>query len=419
MLTGGSLMASSFSSLLDRSGSYRPVLDRTLLGLALVGVLIVVHLSIQQERGFDRGCLGVPTLDAVESTFDCSAVVNSGGGTFLGLSNIVWGLGFYGTVALLTFGGLLARSSRRRWLTGTRVAVLTGGFAYSVYLVHLQVNVLGKLCALCMASAAVATLLFGIQLAILSFDSSSSSMTARSRKREIVLLSSMVALVVVLAGADLTYFSSLNAPDGALASKAAVTSADDPSRSACRLDAQKGVVDNWQSLVDMQDPMSGTSGAPVTIIEYFDPNCPHCADFHEVMKKLEKKHEETVRIVYKPFPLQAASLPEIMALYVAAQEGKFLPMLEAQYSNQGPISERDLRSIAERIGMSPDVLMSKVGSQSYRDYVLQQRQRAVKIGVDSTPTVLINGHFVASRTEECMTQFVQQAKNGELATAGR
>jgi predicted DsbA family dithiol-disulfide isomerase len=94
-------------------------------------------------------------------------------------------------------------------------------------------------------------------------------------------------------------------------------------------------------------------------------------------------------------------------------------MLEAQYSNQGPISDRDLRGIAQQIGMKPDVLMSKVSNQSYRDYVLQQRQRAVEIGVNSTPTVLINGHFVASRTEECMTQFVQQAKNGDLAAAGR
>lgn len=412
-------MASSLASILGRLDDHRPALDRTILGLALVGVLVVVHLSIQQERGFDRGCLGVPTLQAVESTFDCSAVVNSGGGTFLGLSNIAWGLGFYGTVALLTFGGLLADASRRRWWAGTRLAALAGGFAYSVYLVHLQFNVLGKLCALCLASAAVATLLFGIQLAALFFDSSSPSMTARSRKRELTLFTYMVALVVVLAGADFTYFSSLSDTDATAPTTATVAAADAPNDSACRLDAQKGVVDNWQSLVDMQDPMGGTPGAPVTIIEYFDPNCPHCADFHEVMKSVEKKHTETVRVVYKPFPLRASSLPEIMALYVAAQEGKFLPMLEAQYSNQGPISDRDLRGIAQQIGMKPDVLMSKVSNQSYRDYVLQQRQRAVEIGVNSTPTVLINGHFVASRTEDCMTQFVQQAKNGDLAAAGR
>ena len=398
--------------------AYRPALDRTLLALALLGVLVIVHLSIQQERGFDRGCLGVPTLEAVESTFDCATVVNSGGGTFLGLSNIVWGLGFYGTVAALTFGRLAAGPSRRSGLAAARTVVLTGGVAYSAYLVHLQVNVLGTLCALCLASAVVATLLFVIQCVALFYHSSVSSMTARSRKRELALFSYLVALVVVLAGADLTYFASLDDAEAPPPSREAVTATGDAPSAACRLDTQKGAVSDWRSLVDMQDPMGGTPGAPVTIIEYFDPNCPHCADFHEIMKSLEKEHGESVRFVYKPFPLRASSLPEVMALYVAAQEGKFIPMLEAQYANQGPISERDLQRMANEIGMDAEVLMSKIDNQAYREYILKQRKRAVSIGVNSTPTVLVNGHFVASRTQACMSQFVEQAKNGELAAAG-
>lgn len=418
-------MDSILSRIRTQWGDYRPTLDRTLLALALAGSLVVVHLSIQQERGFDRGCLGVPTLEAVESTFDCAAVVNSGGGTFLGLSNIVWGLGFYGTVVALTVGRLIATTSRRRWLTGARTAVVTGGMAYSAYLVHLQVNVLGTLCALCLASAALATLLFVIQGAAFFFHSTVSSMTVRTRKREIALFSYMVALVVVLAGADLTYFSSLNAPETEAPAQPVATAAEDPPATedapsaACRLDAQKSAVSDWRSLVDMQDPMGGTPGAPVTIIEYFDPNCPHCADFHKIMTSLQETHGESVRFVYKPFPLRASSLPEIMALYVAAQEGKFFSMLDAQYANQAPISERDLRRMASEIGMDAEVLMSKIDNQAYREYILQQRKRAMTIGVDSTPTVLVNGHFVASRTKACMSQFVEQAKNGELAAAGR
>lgn len=227
----------------------------------------------------------------------------------------------------------------------------------------------------------------------------------------------MVVLVVVLAGADLTYFSSLNEADAPTAAPATAPSERATTSAACRLDAQKEAVDDWQSLVDMQDPMAGSSGASVTVIEYFDPNCPHCADFHEVMKTLQEQHSESVRFVYKPFPLRASSLPEILALYAAAQEGKFFDMLEAQYQAGQGINERDLRRIATDIGMKPDVLMSKVNSQTYRDYVLRQRQRAVDIGVDSTPTVLVNGHFVATRSQQCMNQFIEQAKNGELTAS--
>jgi predicted DsbA family dithiol-disulfide isomerase len=114
--------------------------------------------------------------------------------------------------------------------------------------------------------------------------------------------------------------------------------------------------------------------------------------------------------------LRRSSLPEIQALYVAAQSGKFTEMLEGQYSRQGRsgISMSDVRAIASEIGMDPDVVSNRVDQNKYQDQVLQNRKRAIKIGVDSTPTVLVNGHFVQSRSLECMNTFIEQAKAGEL-----
>lgn len=404
------------SGVMARLGAYRPTLNRVLLGLSFLGILVVVHLYIQQGRGFDRGCLGFSAPQAVEATFNCSAVVNSGAGTFAGISNVWWGLGFYSAVALLTFGHL-ASTMARRWWSAARAAVLTGGMLYSAYLVHVQVNVLQELCALCLTSAGVATLLFVIQGAALVFPSrTTKSMTPRSRKRETAVFAALFALVVVLAGADLTYFASLPAP-ASTAQQAALASSDP---SACRLDTQKGAVEDWPSLINMQDPMTGASDAEVTIIEYFDPNCPHCADFHDTIEALQAEYGASVRFVHKPFPLRASSLPEIEALYAAAQEGKFSAMVKAQFERQGPggITERDLRTIAEEIGMDPDALMSRVQSQTYRTLILRDRQRAMEIGVSSTPTVLVNGHFVASRSEECMRTFIEEAMNGTLADRG-
>jgi len=69
------------------------------------------------------------------------------------------------------------------------------------------------------------------------------------------------------------------------------------------------------------------------------------------------------------------------------------------------------------MGMDPDVVSSRVEQNEYRNHVLKQRKRAVKIGVDSTPTVLVNGHFVKTRTPECMNTFIEQAKTGTLGSA--
>lgn len=401
----------------ERFRSYRLRLEQLLFGLSLLGVLDVVHLYIQQNRQFEEGCLGFATLESASSTFNCAAVTTGSGSELLGVSNLTWGGGFYLSVAVLTVLVFWAGPEIREWIQGGRLGVLTGGVAYSGYLTYLQIGALESLCLLCLGSALIATLLFGAQVAVLVPSSSSIEppMPTRLMKRQIALFLYFTVTTFVLVGADVVYFSG---QQKASENRRAVASSERSTGSAqCQLDPSKEPVgEKGASLINFQDITKGSAESGVTVIEYFDPNCPHCKDFHEVMKKVVDAHREDVRFVFKPFPLRRSSLPEIQALYVAAQSGKFSEMLEAQYARQGRsgIGMSDLRAIAKEIGMDPDVLSDRVEQNEYRDQVLQQRKRAVEIGVDSTPTVLVNGHFVQSRSLECMNTFIEQAKAGAL-----
>lgn len=144
-----------------RLATYRPALDRAVFVLSLLGFLVVVHLWLQQERGFDRGCFGFSAGQAVEDAFNCEVVTESDAGKFLGLSNTVWGLTFYLSIAFLS-AAAMALPQRTALLKRLRGAAIVLGFIYALYLVHLQFNVLGELCALCLTSAGVTTLLFAI-----------------------------------------------------------------------------------------------------------------------------------------------------------------------------------------------------------------------------------------------------------------
>mgnify|MGYP006279434203 CR=1 FL=1 len=394
---------------------YQPVVERGIFGLSLLGVLTVVHLSIQQARNFDRGCFGFAGLDGGEQAFNCSAVLASGASTFLGLSNITWGLGFYLAVAVLTFGVFWGPPRWRRWIHAGRAGAIGAGTAYSVYLVYLQVDVLQALCALCLVSAGVVGLLFAAQVFILFRDFQlSETMTSRLFKRDFTIYVYLAALAAVVIGADFAYFGSLSPATD----ERAAAHDTQYSGAACQLDSEKGAVSDPSSLVNFQDVTKGPSDASVTVVEYFDPNCPHCKTFHQTMSTLVSEYQDEVRFVYKPFPLRGSSLPEIQALYAADQEGKFTEMLNAQYARQNRtgISNQDLQAIASEIGMNPDVLMSRIEQDKYRQKVLQQRKRAIEIGVNSTPTVLVNGHFVGSRSLECMKMFIERAQNGKLGT---
>lgn len=408
--------------LLERLQSYRPVLDRVIFGLSLVGVLVVTHLFIQQSRNFDRGCFGFSSLDAAEQTFNCSAVLSSPSGQLLGVSNLGWGLGFYLLVAGLTAALFWVRSEIRGWVHGVRAAFLVGGFCYSIYLSYLQATTIGAFCALCLVSAAVVTLLFGTQLAALVTQPSTveTPMPSRILKREVTVYVYLVALTAVLVGADLTYFNGLERLSSQQDAQAATVPSEGSPGAQCQLDPSKQPVENGgASLVQFQDIIQGNTDADVTVIEYFDPNCPHCKTFHATMKKVVEAHRDDVRFVFKPFPLQRGSLPEIQALYVAAQSGKFSELLDALYARQGEggINTQELRASASEVGMNPDVLISRIEKDQYRNQVLRLRKRARQAGVDSTPTVLVNGHFLGDRSFECLNTFIEHAQNGTLGTS--
>ncbi|WP_233993566.1 vitamin K epoxide reductase family protein [Salinibacter altiplanensis] len=406
-------------TLRERLRGYRPRLELLVFGLSLLGILDVVHLRIQQGRGFKNGCLGTSSFGGNTSLFDCAAVTTGPGHELLGVDNTTWGLGFYGMVGLLTVIVFWVAPALREWGHGARFGLLTGGVAYSAYLTYLQVSPPETVCLLCLGSAFITTFLFAGQVALLasSLTFPSDSMSSRLVKRQIALFVYFIAAAAVLVGTDLVYFNGEGAQDVQARSRSASGSV---ASAQCELDDSKAPLqDQGSSLVGFQDIAEGSNESGVTVVEYFDPNCPHCKDFHQVMKQVVEAHRDEVRFVYKPFPLRRSSLPEIQALYVAAQSDKFDEMLEAQYARQGPngISTQDLRAIADDIDLDPNVLTDRVEQNEYRDQILQQRKQAVKIGVDSTPTVLINGHFVESRTKECLNTFVEQAKSGTLSDA--
>lgn len=386
-------------------------MERTIFGFSLLGMLVVVHLALQEQRGFDRGCLGL-TDGGMSSSFDCASVVGSEAGMFLGLSNVVWGFAFYATLAVLTFFVVRASRMQRPTVARLRAGLVGTGLLYTGYLMYVQFVELDAFCALCLTSAAIVTTMAGvIAVPLLSSSSSSSpAMSDSSRRSEYKLLGALVAAALLFAGADVAYFTQ-TAPESHLPASFVSDTVDVPEE--CQFDAEKQPVQNWQGLVRDDDPIEGNPDAPVTVIEFFDPNCPHCATMHDVMETVKAENSDRARFVPKPFPLWEYSIPQIQALYAAAEADKFHEMLAMQYDNQrrGGLSEEQLRTIAERIEMDPDIVSTHLEEDRHRQRIMYQRQQGIAAGVSSTPSILINGHFVApdSRSPECFKAFIDAA----------
>lgn len=155
-------MSSVFSTTLRRLSIPTSRFDRLQFVGAVFGLLVVVHLSIMVDRGFDRGCFGFsdPT-----PTVECEIVVQSEAGTMFGVSNATWGLAYYSLlVALGLLIGAIAPDRSGIWRPA-RAVLLVVGLGYSAWLVYVQATQLGAYCKLCLISAGTIAVLCALLVA--------------------------------------------------------------------------------------------------------------------------------------------------------------------------------------------------------------------------------------------------------------
>ena len=258
-------------------------------------------------------------------------------------------------------------------------------------------------------------------------------------RRNVVYLSGLAALLVLLVAAGFAYFGASGEPSDAAPIDDAVvarTSAPQPAPSVepastsdaaeCGYNPDVPVYEGYESLISFRDPIKGNPSAPVTVIEYFDPNCPHCRNLYPIMDEVAKQYGDQAKFVYIPFVLwpneshPRYSLTQAEALHAAAQEGKFFEMLERQLStSEERLSMEQLQEIATEIGMDAERMKNRIESDAYVDVIMQQRSQGQATGITGMPAVFVNGRLVdsASRTVECMGELIEEAAS-EAAAEG-
>jgi protein-disulfide isomerase len=178
----------------------------------------------------------------------------------------------------------------------------------------------------------------------------------------------------------------------------------------CAFSEEIPVVKDYMRLLAISDPFQGNYDADVTVIEYFDPNCPHCKTLHPIMKEVIAANGKRARFYMIPFVLWQYSLPQAEALFVAGQDGKYFEMLEAQYAQQKPggLSFDELIAIAAGIGLDPVVFKGRLEKGLNQKMILERRQEISSLGVRGTPAVMINGKFVdsGSKSLNCINQLI-------------
>ena len=404
-----------------RWAAHHPLFERLLFVVALLGVLVTVHFNLTASTGFEEECL-FGAFDAPAETSGCQAALESPVGRPFGVSNAVWGMFFYLIVAGLCAAVVFGPQARRVALKRARAALIGAGFLYSAFLTVYQFVAMPVQCPLCLISAALVAVLLGVQLVYLfqPVDRSKRTMKATKTVREGALYGALAGVALLLAGADAVYFNNLVEPAVAQTTVAASTPAPQPAAVPdaapapleCTYDPNKAPVEDYEALIGEADPYQGDPNSPVKVLEFFDPNCPHCKALHPLMKKIVAKYEDRVQFVYKPVTLWQYSIGQNASLWAAAEEGKFFDLLDLYFEHQqrGGFRIDKIREFAAQVGMDADAMEKRMRDGQFDDLINEANQQAQAAGLTGVPAVVINGRFVAkaSRNEACLSQFIEE-----------
>jgi protein-disulfide isomerase len=145
--------------------------------------------------------------------------------------------------------------------------------------------------------------------------------------------------------------------------------------------------------VAANDPVRGVDTAPVTIVEFSDYQCPFCARVNPTLEQVRKTYGDKVKIVFKDFPLpnhpQAPKASE--AGHCANEQGKYWELHDLMFANQRALNVPELKQYATTLGLDMTKFNQCLDSGKHAGLVAAGMAQGEKMGVNSTPTLYING----------------------------
>ena len=169
-------------------------------------------------------------------------------------------------------------------------------------------------------------------------------------------------------------------------------------------------------LVRDDSPALGPVDAPVTLVEFLDPECEACRAYFPIVKQVMSDYDGQVRLVVRYIPGHSNSALAAIALEAAREqdETKYWQMLELLFERQpdwGELQEPQQAAFlaaAAEVGLDTGPIQAAVEAG---DTAMIERDLADAIAVDvqGTPTFFVNGRRVTDTSPEGLQAAIEAA----------
>ena len=153
--------------------------------------------------------------------------------------------------------------------------------------------------------------------------------------------------------------------------------------------------------VSEADHSAGPADAPVTLVEYGDFQCPYCFQAHPILMRLQERLGETLRFVFRNFPIaelhpravEAAEAAESVAATAGADAYWKMhhAIFEHQQDSPDALDRPHLVGYAAAAGADPAEIESSLEARAFAERVQADFLSGVRSGVNGTPMFFISG----------------------------
>jgi protein-disulfide isomerase len=160
-----------------------------------------------------------------------------------------------------------------------------------------------------------------------------------------------------------------------------------------------------------QSPVWGNPEGDVTVVEFFDYNCPYCKKVFPSMKKLIAD-DGNIKVVMKELPvLGENSVYAARAALAAQKQGKY-EQFHAQMMNKGSrLSPDGVMAAAGKVGINLDQLKKDMESADVQQELERVSVWAERLGITGTPAFAIGDKLIPGAIDgNAMKRYVELAR---------
>jgi protein-disulfide isomerase len=171
---------------------------------------------------------------------------------------------------------------------------------------------------------------------------------------------------------------------------------------------------------DPDAPVGGNPKGNLTIVEFFDYNCPYCKLSNRIMEELLQKDHD-IRVAYKNWPIFGPDSVYAARAATAAQwQGKYLAFHNALLDHPGHTSPAVVKEIAAKVGIDWNRLQSdlKTHDKTISALLGRNEKQAEAIGLDGTPAFLV-GHYLIPGAPKTLASFEKVIADARKAEKGK